>query len=337
MKKIIFLLMAVCMAAGLACAGAFNVHAADADIAIAAIEAFNASYQSHGGIGSLVATVTGTNEVTVTGSVTCENYEDDLWIETGETAPYLTVRWNAVMGPRSVLYVNGYGTFEVIGGKIGGRLESRCWDAKVIVSGGEVNCFIITDIKIQGGLVQGHNIVGERLAILKGATVKLADSVLGVSGEETCCIQSLIVYIDPEADVELDVPLTKYIKANQDFSALTAVGNVAANWNITIKNGQILTVPSDATLALHNPFTLDGGTLVLDGPMEIMKEYNGELVVLSGTITGKSAGSLAGTYKDGKKVTNIIIVDPPLNWWQRLPHFLQWIMRWLCFGWLWMK
>jgi hypothetical protein len=24
-------------------------------------------------------------------------------------------------------------------------------------------------------------------------------------------------------------------------------------------------------------------------------------------------------------------------WWAKLPGFVQWILRWLCFGWLWMK
>jgi len=25
-----------------------------------------------------------------------------------------------------------------------------------------------------------------------------------------------------------------------------------------------------------------------------------------------------------------------LNWWQSLPSFLQFLLRWFCFGWLWM-
>jgi hypothetical protein len=27
----------------------------------------------------------------------------------------------------------------------------------------------------------------------------------------------------------------------------------------------------------------------------------------------------------------------PLKWWQRLPPFLQFLLRWVCFGWIWMR
>ena len=32
--------------------------------------------------------------------------------------------------------------------------------------------------------------------------------------------------------------------------------------------------------------------------------------------------------------------SPPvlnMHWWQRLPGWAQWVLRWLCFGWIWMK
>jgi len=29
--------------------------------------------------------------------------------------------------------------------------------------------------------------------------------------------------------------------------------------------------------------------------------------------------------------------DPPPPWWTDLPNWVQWILRWLCFGWLWMR
>ena len=61
-KRIISLLLAACMAAAVVCMGAVPAGAAGTDDVIAAIEAYNLN---HGGEGSLAATKTGENEVTV--------------------------------------------------------------------------------------------------------------------------------------------------------------------------------------------------------------------------------------------------------------------------------
>ena len=29
--------------------------------------------------------------------------------------------------------------------------------------------------------------------------------------------------------------------------------------------------------------------------------------------------------------------EPPLRWWEKLPSFLQFLLRWFCFGWIWMR
>jgi len=48
-----------------------------------------------------------------------------------------------------------------------------------------------------------------------------------------------------------------------------------------------------------------------------------------------------GYYRldDDWSITALCIswADPPLLWWQKLPSFLQFLLRWFCFGWLWMK
>ena len=67
MKKLVSVLLAVCLMAGLAGVGAISGQAAGTDEIIAVIAEHNLN---HGGNGALVATVTGANEVTITGSVT---------------------------------------------------------------------------------------------------------------------------------------------------------------------------------------------------------------------------------------------------------------------------
>ena len=98
-----------------------------------------------------------------------------------------------------------------------------------------------------------------------------------------------------------------------------------------------LTLPGFETDDIFGHLTLDNGHLVIDGTLIYDNSEYQFFKIISGTISGKNAGDLAGTYKDGQKITNIIIVDPPLKWWQRLPSFLQFLLRWLCFGWIWMK
>ena len=31
------------------------------------------------------------------------------------------------------------------------------------------------------------------------------------------------------------------------------------------------------------------------------------------------------------------IDEPPLKWWQKQPNWIQWLLRYICFGWIWMK
>jgi len=67
-------------------------------------------------------------------------------------------------------------------------------------------------------------------------------------------------------------------------------------------------------------FKLPKGTkLVIDGKLVLPKDF--DYSNWEGTVTGKNAGKLAGMYP---------------RWWMHLPNWMQWALRYLCFGWIWM-
>jgi len=55
------------------------------------------------------------------------------------------------------------------------------------------------------------------------------------------------------------------------------------------------------------------------------------------SMTMEEAGGVS-CIKAGDKVIWFDQSGPPvvLKWWQKLPNWMQWILRYLCFGWIWM-
>jgi hypothetical protein len=53
-------------------------------------------------------------------------------------------------------------------------------------------------------------------------------------------------------------------------------------------------------------------------------------------LTG-SADDVKAYDADGNQISIQLIVPQPLKWWQKQPAWVQWILRYLCFGWIWMK
>lgn len=60
--------------------------------------------------------------------------------------------------------------------------------------------------------------------------------------------------------------------------------------------------------------------------------------IIGGSLTNVIDGG--GKYILGDDTGNIAVPDFPdeelCKWWQRLPDWLQWILRYMCFGWRWM-
>ena len=327
MKRIVPVLLAVCVAAGLLGAGMVQAGAAGTDDVIAAIATYNLN---HGGTGSLVATVTGPNEVTIIGSVT--GVKKGFQLQPGDVSP-TTVKWNASLTTNgdamTLLYFGGNGTLEVVGGSI---QAPNAWaietGAKVVISGGELNCHAIgvDNIIIRGGKLVCNQILSSgTIAIYKGAVFRCT---LAGPWADQDYFYAKFLYVEPGADVSTIPP--SYINANEDFTELTVIGNFHMRCPTTLRDGQTLTIPIGTSIILDSRLTLDGGTLVLDGHTVPSENSDSGLVLLHGTVLGENAGDMAGTYVDGKKVG-------PTPWWQPLSPFLQFILRRFLFGWLWMN
>jgi len=93
--------------------------------------------------------------------------------------------------------------------------------------------------------------------------------------------------------------------------------------------------PADVTLRYYNGFA----SITVNSQGQVLSATNGFQVdaqannvtisILRGDLTAAQNSEWQYTNFDWTFV-------PALKWWQRLPSFLQWILRWLCFGWIWM-
>ena len=356
MKRFLSVLLAVCMGAGVLCAGVISVHAEDSrhDI-IAIVEEYN---KIHGGEGSLVATITGNKEVTITGQVI--GVTQALVIQSGEFyTGGILIKLNAIIEadsenpPDALIHDYIPGVIEVIGGVLRSpayALESGDTTNIFVVSGGAVYAGIsASTLVIKGGIVEftvdfwdtllasypTANVSAGSLSISKGATVRLAH----INVPEDANYQLLtahVAFIDFDADILFEGFEPRImILANASFTEFTAQNEAELWQDFTLLPGQTLTVPENTTLYVtYGDLILNGGTLVIDGHI-ILEEsdeygYCGKLEIIYGTITGKNAGDLAGTYEKAP--------DPPVPpWWSTLSPILQFLLRWFCFGWIWMK
>ena len=195
-KRVISILLAACMAAAIVCVGATPASAAGTDEVVAAIEAYNLN---HGGVGSLVATVTGANEVTVTGSVTGATKE--LRIAPWYNDPLLVLHWKATLTSSfsgDFLYVsanlyihegsyisghtirNSSGNINILGGTVealiycaGNGDDDMPDGGNITVDGGNVNGWLsaTSGIHITGGIVTGDIVGGSEGVTITGGIV----------------------------------------------------------------------------------------------------------------------------------------------------------------------
>jgi len=70
-----------------------------------------------------------------------------------------------------------------------------------------------------------------------------------------------------------------------------------------------------------------------------LKKFTAEINTLVNQLKGDLNTMITALNNARAKLK--VIVDSlraaVLKWWERLPGFLQWILKWLCFGWLWMR
>jgi len=197
----------------------------------------------------------------------------------------------------------------------------------VNVNGGTINGNLVCgNIEINGGTVKGairdHKInisggvvyadaINARLPLYIGGNAKVYGDAMTFTAP--------IVFIETTATV--DVPLSSYISINKALNQEIVVGNLRlSNISYTPDSGVTLVIPEGASLELDRAsLTIPNGcTLIIDGTLSTSNP--GRLVITPGaTVKGKNAGSYA------------------THWWTFLHPFLQFLLRWFAFGWIWMR
>ena len=281
--------------------------AIDPDSVLRVVAAYN---ENHGGTGELIATVTGPREVTITGEVTGVTETLEFGHNTAGISIILDATIEACPVNPPWALVNAFrrsGTVEVAGGVL--RVPSEAPTEVAITSHNPYHTLIIS-----GGAVYG-NVIASTLIVTGGMF------------DDDRLISASVVHISPEVDVVLLEPA---IRANAALTEFTVSDEIELPRHFRIGPGQTLTILENAALKIWwRDLILDGGTLVIDGELTIRPEWDGELRIISGTITGANAGDLAGEYEAG---------EPPSfipAWIARLPRWLDFILRYYMFGWLW--
>jgi len=254
--------------------------------------------QAHGGTGELIATVTAPQEVTITGHVT--DAQSNLWFG-GFALSDITIRLNA-----TIIAHPSYSSSLISDS----RNESKIYiDGGLLQSNGNaiVTNNITSTLTINGGEIVGGVIASGRLNFFDG-TVNTASSRL----------QANAIYISPQAQLTTPNPPWITMHTNADFTTMTVIEE-SFSWRpqtIYLRPGDTLIIEESASLDVGNwgSIFLLGGTLVIDG------ELLGEIEIVRGTITGQNAGELAGTHAP---------------WYDRLPGWLDFFLRYFTFGFLW--
>jgi len=101
---------------------------------------------------------------------------------------------------------------------------------------------------------------------------------------------------------------------------VAGAGNGDVDWNSD--NTKVATVDDTGLVKAHE----DGkatitGTIDLDESSSVVAEF---------AVTVGDGIEKGGNNNNNNNNTQ-------LKWWQKLPPWLQWILRWFCFGWIWMK
>ena len=328
MKRFFSIALTICIVAAVGLTGLISTAAAPTEAYTATLAVIEAYNQTHGGIGELAAEESG-SEIIITGEV--------IGATKGISLPHMVV-WKAKLSGDTAGEALIKGSVNVMyGAEIftdGRAIEGQ----EILVDGGVVfGAEAIYSpggtVRITGGIVEG-NIYASQLFI-ENARVDIDDGA---------GLENSIVYVAPTATANLEDKLTNYIEDNGQ-GLLTVVGDVTLNSAIDF---EILYVPEDAELTVTNAaFALaEDAMLIVDGKLDLPADhdYSG----WEGTVTGQNADDLKGYSSkdelpeeelpdDGSSEDELPGWDQSLKWWQKAPSWAQWILRYVCFGWSWMK
>ncbi|MCL2106268.1 MAG: hypothetical protein FWH26_04300 [Oscillospiraceae bacterium] len=161
-----------------------------------------------------------------------------------------------------------------------------------------------------------------------------------------------IFILDPSGQLapNATISVTELTNSNPNSDdGYSGPGNVKQAWNIDLLvNGSIFNGSLSGYIELYLPVT---NLILSPGPLpnNINVYHKGskvlvpppEVVLIGGQtyikvqVNSFSPFELVEESTGGDDTGDT--TPPALKWWQALPGLLQWILRWICFGWLWMK
>ncbi len=109
----------------------------------------------------------------------------------------------------------------------------------------------------------------------------------------------------------------------------TVIGNVDLGATLRLdKTTSCLVVPQGMKLTVTNLYA-ECGKIVVDGELVII---GNKIIGSDVKVTGRNAQALLSDETPDPSPE-----DEQNHWWEAYPSLIQWILRWLCFGWLWMN
>jgi|GEM_PF-3476956 len=185
-----------------------------------------------------------------------------------------------------------------------------------------------------GTAVQG-NIVTTRLNVRDGASLHApfvqatSVEILGTSNvliDNTSGLQNTIVTLANTAQTNIVRDARNFMLRRGNLWEV--MGRVTLDTQLEIGAGHTLWIGQEDSLTVEG-LNLLGGFLVIDGTLNLPADF--DFSGWQGDVSGANAGGLAGNWPRP--------AEAPCcenAWYNRVPRWLHWMLRWIGFGWLWM-
>ncbi|MCL2194934.1 MAG: DUF4329 domain-containing protein [Oscillospiraceae bacterium] len=264
---------------------------------VQAVEQFN---QVHSGTGELIATVTGPQEVTITGEVADVTNVLNFWHE----HRYITIRFNA-----NISACADYAPWSLI-------RDSRT-SGKIYIDGSIISTpSVAFDTWGQWAriTVSDSEIHGDFFA----TEMHVTNSTIYSPSAQARYAQVRYFYACPQSSIVGDMLHISFY-ANACFTTFTATNfaNIPFWRPFVLRPDDTLVIPEDTLVfADDDGLLLLGGTLVIDGTLY------GEVHAYRGVVAGQNAGELYGSHAP---------------WYDRLPGWLDFILRFYTLGFFWFR
>jgi len=349
MKKMYSVLLALVVLVGFAgfvpAGAAFS---ADDLAYLATITAMLNTYNiTHGGAGALSA------------ELGCDEFDNVVVIVTGNVTgatkglslqgAYVDLIWRAKLTGNTTgeaLIYNACGRFEtgteiltngraiegahisVYGGTITGAIHvTEGWlfigggviASDLIYASNEDVLFIEGNAKVEGSIVSSRPISINGDAVVNSSSISAPsvsiENSAKVNADDISGIMNGWITIAPTATTNFADKLTNCVYNSTVLGTVTISLGREVWETLYIPAGAKLTIGDGVAFVLKN-----GAKLVIDGELVLPKNF--DFSEWDGRVTGKNAGDLKGKYT---------------TWWRRAPNWAQWFLRYICFGWIWMK